>query len=132
MKDHRSISKSAHSQELIPGMVISNEPGFYKEGDYGIRCENLVVVVENFDSMLSFETISFAPFDHSLIDLNLLSEQEIYWLNSYHETTRKKLAPFLKRKILNGSKHQPEKSNLIELFWINVNCNYSEPKEDSN
>ena len=96
----QSISKSAHSQELIPGMVISNEPGFYKEGDYGIRCENLVVVVENFDSMLSFDTISFAPFDHSLIDPNLLSEQEIYWVNSYHETTRRKLAPFLKKKDL--------------------------------
>ena len=96
----QSISKSAHSQELIPGMVISNEPGFYKEGDYGIRCENLVVVVENFDSMLSFDTISFAPFDHSLIDPNLLSEQEIYWVNSYHETTRRKLAPFLKKEDL--------------------------------
>ena len=96
----QSISKSAHSQELIPGMVISNEPGFYKEGDYGIRCENLVVVVENFDSMLSFDTISFAPFDHSLIDPNLLSEQEIYWVNSYHETTRRKLAPFLIKKDL--------------------------------
>ena len=57
-------------------------------------------VVENFDSMLSFDTISFAPFDHSLIDPNLLSEQEIYWVNSYHETTRKKLAPLLTKNDL--------------------------------
>ena len=81
-------------------MVISNEPGFYKEGDFGIRCENLVVVVENFDSMLSFDTISFAPFDNSLIDLDLLSEQEIRWINSYHKTTRRNLAPFLTNKDL--------------------------------
>ena len=91
----QSISRSAHSQELISGMVISNEPGFYKEGDFGIRCENLVVVVENKNSMLSFETISFAPFDTSLIDLSILSKREIHWVNSYHENTRKKLAPFL-------------------------------------
>ena len=61
-------------------MVISNEPGFYKEGDFGIRCENLVVVVENFDSMLSFDTISFAPFDNSLIDLDLLSSKRFVGL----------------------------------------------------
>ena len=96
----QSISRSAHSQELVPGMVISNEPGFYKEGDYGIRCENLVVVVEKPNSMLSFDTISFAPFDNSLIDFNLLSEREAYWINCYHETTRKKLAPFLVKKEL--------------------------------
>ena len=100
----QGISRSAHSQELIPGMVISNEPGFYKEGEYGIRCENLVVVVGNSDSMLSFETISFAPFDISLIDLSILSEQEIQWINSYHESTKAKLAPFLKKKELDWLK----------------------------
>ncbi len=96
----QSISRSAYSQELMPGMVISNEPGFYKEGNYGIRCENLVVVIENSDSMLSFDTISFAPFDISLIDLSILSEREIHWVNSYHENTRERLAPFLKKKDL--------------------------------
>ena len=96
----QSISRSAYSQELMPGMVISNEPGFYKEGNYGIRCENLVVVIENSDSMLSFDTISFAPFDISLIDLSILSEREIHWINSYHENTRERLAPFLKKKDL--------------------------------
>ena len=100
----QGISRSAHSQELIPGMIISNEPGFYKEGEYGIRCENLVVVVENSDSMLSFETISFAPFDISLIDLSILSEREIHWINSYHESTKEKLAPFLTKKELDWLK----------------------------
>jgi len=89
------ISKAGPSQALLPGMVISNEPGYYQEGCYGIRCENLVVVNEREDGMLCFETITFAPFDQRLIDTSLLTVQETEWLNRYHEEVREKLSPLL-------------------------------------
>jgi Xaa-Pro aminopeptidase len=75
---------------LEPGMIISNEPGFYKEGCYGIRIENLVLVEpatvpEGGDRlMLSFETLTYAPIDRRLIDVALLSATEIAWLDAYH------------------------------------------------
>ena len=89
------ISKSGPQQALLPGMVISNEPGYYQEGCYGIRCENLVVVAEREDDMLCFETITFAPFDQRLIEPSLMTGQEIDWLNNYHGEVREKLAPLL-------------------------------------
>lgn len=89
------ITKSGPQQALLPGMVISNEPGYYKEGAYGIRCENLVVVVEREDGMLAFETITFAPFDQRLIDISLLTEEERDWLNRYHEAVSEKLTPLM-------------------------------------
>jgi Xaa-Pro aminopeptidase len=76
-------------------MVLSNEPGYYKEDGYGIRCENLVIVVERDDGMLAFETITFVPFDPRLIETSMLSEQELNWLNSYHSKVRDKLSPGL-------------------------------------
>ena len=85
------IAKTGSQQELLPGMVISNEPGYYQEDSYGIRCENLVVVIERADGMLAFETITFAPFDQRLIDLALMTTEEILWLNNYHAEVRLKL-----------------------------------------
>jgi len=85
------ISKSGPQQELLPGMVISNEPGYYKEDCFGIRCENLVVVIERDDGMLAFETITFAPFDNRLIDLSLMTAEEIDWVNNYHGEVKRKL-----------------------------------------
>ena len=73
-------------------MVISNEPGYYQEDSYGIRCENLVVVIERADGMLAFDTITFAPFDQRLIDLALMTTEEILWLNNYHAEVRLKLS----------------------------------------
>lgn len=90
------IGKSGPQQELLPGMVISNEPGYYQEDCFGIRCENLIVVVERDDGMLSFETITFAPFDRRLIDASIMTVDEIDWLNQYHEAVRNKLSPMLK------------------------------------
>ena len=89
------ISKSAPQQALLPGMVLSNEPGYYKEGDFGIRCENLMAVWETENDMLAFETITFAPFDLGLIDQSLMTSTEIDWLNRYHDIVREKLAPHL-------------------------------------
>lgn len=86
------IAKAGSQQELLPGMVISNEPGYYQEDCYGIRCENLVVVVERSDGMLAFETITFAPFDLRLVTLSLMTPEEILWLNNYHKEVYIKLS----------------------------------------
>ncbi len=89
----QSISKRGEVA-LQPGMVISNEPGYYKEGAYGIRIENLVLVEEPAKpddgerDMLSFETLTFAPIDRRLIDSQLLSKAEVAWINDYHGKVR--------------------------------------------
>lgn len=90
------ISKSGPQQELLPGMVVSNEPGYYQEDCFGIRCENLVIVIEREDGWLAFETITFAPFDTRLVDTSIMSQAEIDWLNNYHQEVHTKLAPLLK------------------------------------
>lgn len=87
---------------LEPGMIISNEPGYYREGAYGIRLENLILVSEPEDisggeqQMMHFETLTLAPFDRNLIDCKFLNERELKWLNSYHRTVYKTLSPELK------------------------------------
>ena len=89
------IAKSGPQLAILPGMVISNEPGYYKEGCYGIRCENLVIVNEREDGFLEFETITFAPFDTRLVEPSLMSPTEIAWLNDYHAKVRQHLTPLL-------------------------------------
>jgi Xaa-Pro aminopeptidase len=94
---HR-ISKVANSVALQPGMIVSNEPGFYKTGAYGIRIENLVAVkeaeIEGADRRyLEFETLTLAPIDLECVDVGLLTEQEKAWLNAYHARVREVVAP---------------------------------------
>ena len=90
------------SVELEPGMILSNEPGYYREGKYGIRLETLVLVTppEPIDGgmreMLGFETLTLVPFDRRLIEVALLSRQELTWLNAYHATVRRMVEPQLK------------------------------------
>ncbi len=85
----QSISKRG-MEPLVPGMIISNEPGFYVEGEYGIRIENLVIVEEaqTMDGgntpMHAFETITLCPIDTRLVDVNLLTQVERDYLNTYH------------------------------------------------
>ena len=82
-------------------MILSNEPGFYKQGDYGIRIENLVMVHEpkpikgGERPMLGFETLTLAPIDRRLIDVGLLSPEERNWLDSYHARVLKEVGDFL-------------------------------------
>ncbi|MEP3266368.1 MAG: aminopeptidase family protein P, partial [Hyphomicrobiales bacterium] len=86
---------------LEAGMILSNEPGFYKAGAYGIRIENLIIVraPEAVDGgereMMSFETLTFAPIDRALIEPSLLTSEERKWLNEYHAEVREKLGPRL-------------------------------------
>jgi Xaa-Pro aminopeptidase len=83
----QGISKRASDVPLKPGMILSNEPGYYKEGAYGIRIENLMTVIElpELPGFYGFETLTLAPLDAKLIDDNLLTDQERAWLQNYHE-----------------------------------------------
>ena len=91
----QNIRKDLNPQELIPGMVISNEPGFYYENHYGIRHENLIAVREvattNFGTFYDFETLTICPFDRNVIDEKLLTAPEKTWLNNYHDWCKEKL-----------------------------------------
>lgn len=84
---------------LQPGMFTSNEPGLYRTDEYGIRTENLILVVEaettEFGLFYQFETLTLFPIDTNLIDMNLMTEEEINWLNNYHQEVYDKLSPLL-------------------------------------
>jgi len=94
------ISKVPNLVKLEPGMIISNEPGYYKTGAYGIRIENLVAVrpatsVGGERPMLSFETLTRAPIDRFLIERSLLDAGELAWVDAYHAQVRADLRPRL-------------------------------------
>jgi Xaa-Pro aminopeptidase len=91
-----------NTEVLRPGMILSNEPGYYREGAFGIRIENLIVVTEapalqggDERPMLQFETLTYVPIDRRLIATDLLSAQERDWINSYHAACRDKINPRL-------------------------------------
>ena len=100
---------SARSKSPIEkGMVTSNEPGYYKEGHYGIRIENLVITVDSEnEGFLEFDTITLFPIDQSLIDSEMLDDQELAWLNDYHQKVYNKLSPLL---------------NTEEQSWLKAKC----------
>jgi Xaa-Pro aminopeptidase len=87
--------------ELAPGMILSNEPGYYREGHYGIRLENLVLVTPletiagGTRKMMGFETLTLVPFDRRLIDPKQLLPWELAWLNAYHSRVRREIEPIL-------------------------------------
>ncbi|WP_294280695.1 aminopeptidase P family protein [uncultured Chryseobacterium sp.] len=99
----QNIRKDMNPQELLPGMVCSNEPGFYVEGQYGIRHENLIAVKEaektDFGTFYEFETLTLCPFFKDTIVKDILSEEEVDWLNTYHRTCEEKLAPHLEGEV---------------------------------
>ncbi|MFI5021191.1 MAG: M24B family metallopeptidase, partial [Alphaproteobacteria bacterium] len=98
------ISKIPNTVALKPGMIVSNEPGYYKTGAYGIRIENLVAVVPAGGNgaaereMLAFETLTLAPIDLDLVEPALMSGGEIAWLDAYHARVRGSLAPLVDRE----------------------------------
>jgi len=91
---------SRYSVPFEPGMITSNEPGYYKAGAYGIRIENLLVVQESSvggeGKFLEFETLTLAPIDLRLIDEKQLTGPEKAWLNTYHKRVFKEIGPQLK------------------------------------
>ena len=90
-----SIS-SRGKDALEPSMILSNEPGYYKDGEYGIRIENLILVSPaDAAGMLGFETLTLAPYDRSLIDADLLDREDIAWINAYHARVLETLSPYL-------------------------------------
>ncbi|WP_198661800.1 aminopeptidase P family protein [Lewinella sp. IMCC34183] len=98
----------AAQHPLEPGMVLSNEPGYYRTGEYGIRTENLVVVQESEqEGWLYFETITLFPIDRRLIDPTLLTTEQRNWLNDYHRRVLEGVAPLLEGE---------------ELEWIQEAC----------
>ena len=93
------ISKVGHVA-LEPGMILSNEPGYYKAGAYGIRIENLVVVepreiAGSERDMMGFETITLAPYERALIEPKLLDAGERAWIDAYHARVRKEVGPLV-------------------------------------
>ena len=87
---------------LEPGMIVSNEPGYYREGAFGIRIENLLVVTEaetlpggDMAAKLCFETLNFVPIDRRLIRSDMLSAPERSWIDAYHATCRDNIGPRL-------------------------------------
>jgi len=84
---------------IEPGMIISNEPGVYREGEWGIRIENLLLCREDytnqFGTFLLFETLTLAPYDRNLIAIELLSKEEIAWIDDYHAKLYRRLEPML-------------------------------------
>ena len=97
----QNISKRPVNQALKPGMIVSNEPGYYKTGEYGIRIENLVVVTDaepvpgGERPMMAFETITLAPIDLNLVDVSLLTDGERAWLNAYHARVQAMIGPLV-------------------------------------
>jgi len=86
---------------LRRGMILSNEPGYYKTAAYGIRIENLVLVIAAPEPVRAekplnaFETLTLAPIDRQLVDAGVLSEKERHWLDSYHKRVRETLSPLV-------------------------------------
>lgn len=98
------ISPRATTVPLEPGMIISNEPGYYKANEYGIRIETLVTVIdtgktdENGKKLLGFKTLTLAPVDRNLIEPALLTDEELGWLNDYHAHVAQTLTPLLEKR----------------------------------
>jgi len=98
------ISKTAGGCALEPGMILSNEPGYYKKDAYGIRVENLMAVIaapetpESYGAerdLLAFEPLTLAPIDRNLVAADLMTDKEIAWLDAYHKRVRDLITPLV-------------------------------------
>ena len=95
----QSIRLNDVPHPLRPGMLTSNEPGLYRAGVHGIRCENLVLTVPafttEFGNFYRFETMTLCPFDRSLFDTAMMTRREIQWVDAYHEEVFRRVSPLL-------------------------------------
>jgi len=94
-----SIGKGANQVPFKEGMVVSNEPGYYRENEFGIRSENLIFVkkIKEVDgkNILGFENLTYVPFDTRLLDMSIITKTEKDWINNYHQKVLKKVGPHL-------------------------------------
>jgi len=101
-----SIRQDLNPEPIREGNIISNEPGIYKEGEYGIRIENLLLCRKEkqtkFGNFLMFETLTLCPIDKTLINAQLLTNEELTWLNNYHNRIVEEVGPFLEPNVRNG------------------------------
>ena len=99
------IARAANSVALLPGMILSNEPGYYKEGAFGIRIENLQVVTPaekvpgGERPMHGFETLTLAPFDRRLIGVAQLTHDERAWVDAYHARVLREIRPLVPAEV---------------------------------
>jgi len=107
-----SIRAEFNNEPIREGHLLSNEPGIYREGEYGIRIENVLLckkyTTNEFGSFLCFETLSFCPIDRQMIDKNILNNDEIHWVNHYHEKVFEKISPLV--------------SDQEVLAWLKMQC----------
>lgn len=113
----RIASSGGMNEPLVPGMICSNEPGYYKTGAYGIRIENLILVEEHAiegaeQEMMRFDTLTFAPIDRNLVEIAMLSDAELGWYNRYHQRVLDIVGPQLAKK--------PEDAEA--LAWLQAAC----------
>ncbi|MCF8358673.1 MAG: aminopeptidase P family protein [Prolixibacteraceae bacterium] len=99
-----SIRPDLNNQPICPGNIISNEPGIYRTGEYGVRTENVMLCVEDvqneFGDFLAFETITRFPIDRKLIDRKMLDADEVEWINNFHRSVLNDLMPIASPKQL--------------------------------
>lgn len=99
------IAKVNSDEPLKPGMIVSNEPGYYKTNAYGIRIENLIFVTgpDPIDGgerpMMGFENLTLAPIHRDLVDTSIMTDRELDWLNAYHADVRAKIAPLVEGEV---------------------------------
>ena len=84
-----------NSSKLLKGMILSNEPGIYRQNEHGIRIESVMLTIPQKSSHMAFETLTLCPLDASLILDNDLSQEQQNWLNDYHQKVSKTLSPYL-------------------------------------
>ena len=108
----QSISKNPNNVSLKPGMIISNEPGFYKNKSFGIRIENLVLVKKSlFNNFFELETLSLFPYELKLINFNLLNSTQKDWIHKYHKQVYLKVSSLLDKKYSKWLKKKIEMSS---------------------
>jgi Xaa-Pro aminopeptidase len=107
-----SIRAEFNNEPIMERQILTNEPGIYREGEYGIRIENVILCKKHetvgFDNFLCFETISLCPIDHKLIEKDLLTNEEIDWFNKYHQKVYNCLAPLI--------------SDPAVVSWLKLQC----------
>jgi Xaa-Pro aminopeptidase len=116
-----AIRQEYNAEEIKVGMIFTNEPGLYRQNEYGIRTENMMTCVEKqtteFGKFLGFETLTLCPVDMQLIETSLLSQEEISWINDYHRLVRNTISPFLSPQMADFLDFLTE-----EIAWENQSC----------